>query len=133
MDKTSLSTPSIVELRAWADRTVLINDQHKEEIIVLCTEWLRGHGYCEPKTEKPKEVFENKITITPMNSGHVIRSAVESDPFLRKIDEQVAAINAARAARGPVKKQRKQRSDKGKPRLKALKTKTTRKIRRKKS
>ena len=125
MGKTSLSTSSIVELRAWADKTVLINDQHKEEIAVLCTEWLMGHGYREPKPAKPTAVLENKITITPLT--------VDTDPYFRKIDAQVALINSARAMRGPVNKQRKQRSDKGKPRAKALKTKVARNIKRKKS
>jgi hypothetical protein len=124
MGKTSLGIQTVVELKAWAKKTLLINDQHKEEIVILCNEWLLGQGYKEPRPASPADgaVVVKEVPLT-----------VENDPYFRRIDAQVAAIAAARAERGPLKKPRKQRADKGRPRVKRAKNKPEKKIRRKKS
>ena len=97
MEEKSLSIGTVLELLAWTDRTVLLNNQHKEEFCMLCREWLSGHGHKFAKAAKPVVI---PVSATPADTK-VAKAPItpENDPYFRSIDRQIEEINDIRRQR----------------------------------
>jgi hypothetical protein len=130
MEEKSLSIGTVLELLAWTDRTVLLNNQHKEEFCMLCREWLIGHGHKFAKVSKPVVVpvganpADTKTAEAPLSP--------ENDPYFRSIDRQIEEINDIRRQREAEKSLAKYNKKSRNPRATSPKKTAKTKVKRKK-